>query len=48
MAGDEDDVERICCGCVGEDLLRGLIDRDGVVAECAFCGADEESTITVP
>ncbi len=45
--GDDDDVERVCRGCVGEDHLRALINRDGVVAECTFCGADEEATITV-
>lgn len=47
MADDENDEVRVCRGCVGEDFLRRLIDRDGVVAECPFCGADEESTITV-
>lgn len=47
MADDKDDEERVCRGCVGEDFLRGLIDKDGVVAECAFCGAEEEATITL-
>jgi hypothetical protein len=46
MADDKDE-ERVCRGCVGEDFLRGLIDKDGVVAECAFCGAEEEATITL-
>lgn len=44
---DDEDLERVCRGCVGEDFLRGVIDRDGAVAECDFCGAVEEATITV-
>jgi len=47
MSDVHEDGERICRGCVGEDFLRGMIDRDGVVAECAFCDADEDATITV-
>ena len=47
MVDDNDDDERVCRGCVGEDFLRGLIDKDGVEAECAFCGAEEEATITL-
>jgi hypothetical protein len=42
--GEDKNGERVCRGCVGEGFLRALIDRDGVVGECAFCGADDEPT----
>lgn len=47
MPDNDDEEKRVCCGCIGEDFLSGLIKQGGVVAACAFCDANEEATITV-
>jgi len=45
MDDDEDDPEaseleqyRICSGCVGEEFLKGEVERDGEANECSYCG----------
>ncbi|UCU94925.1 RES family NAD+ phosphorylase [Hydrogenophaga taeniospiralis] len=36
--------KRICCNCVGEPFLRALIDKEGTVSECEYCGDETSNT----
>jgi hypothetical protein len=44
---DEDDAARVCRTCVRDDYLRDLIAKEGVIAECTYCGTDDEPCITI-
>ena len=37
----------VCAHCIGEEYLADLITRDGEVAECYYCEADEGETISI-
>ena len=43
---DSDDT-KICANCVGESFLRSLIEQDGTIDECSYCGATEEVCISL-
>jgi RES domain/HEPN/RES N-terminal domain 1 len=37
---DEDEVARICSGCIGEDYLASEVETEGHEASCSYCGKD--------
>lgn len=43
---DNDD-KKICYDCVGEAFLRGVIEKEGIVAACDYCGGGEGSCIYI-
>lgn len=43
-----DDDRKICHNCVGEAYLSNLIEADGEIAVCQYCGDDEEKCIPIP
>ncbi|QWT14770.1 RES domain-containing protein [Sphingobium xenophagum] len=45
MSADDD--RKICHNCVGEAYLSNLIETDGEVALCHYCGDDEEKCIPI-
>jgi hypothetical protein len=46
MPADDDD-RNICHNCVGEAYLSKLVEADGVVAVCHYCGDEEEECILI-
>lgn len=41
------DDRKICHNCVGETYLRSVIEADGEIADCHYCGDDEEKCIPI-
>jgi hypothetical protein len=43
----DDETNRVCPNCVGEDFMSALIEKSGTVAVCDYCGEGEERTFSV-
>ncbi|MDE2405026.1 MAG: RES family NAD+ phosphorylase [Sphingomonadales bacterium] len=38
---------RVCSDCIGEPFLRGQVAKEGLVAECDYCGGEDAATIAL-
>lgn len=38
---------KICCDCIGEPFLHKLVENEGEVASCYYCGGEEEPCVSI-